>query len=481
MFTFCNNVPAKDTVTTGGSARSMSSSTKKVRRKETDLDRLFRPLLEGVGYKCKAKALVRKCSVDFLFQGIKLAVQVYDDCWHANPAIYGPGKRLLSKVQRDILEKDAKSDAILCAGGYRVEHFWASDLRTRLSECKDRFAKIIGECKMGNHKFGVGLDIGTMNIVSARCPLGGAASFRNIRDAFLDLSLDAKRSLKLSAVNYVERNGSLVVVGDEALTMANLFKREARRPLSKGVVASGEIDAQEILSILIQNSLGAPATEGEHCFYSVPASPLDDPTQDVIYHTEVFRAILGSLGYTPHPTNEAMAIIFSECADSKFSGLSVSFGSGMANVALAYQAMEAMSFSLARGGDFVDQQSAKAVGKTASQMCAIKERGVNLAAPEGRDQQAIALYLKSLISYTLLKIGQQFKTMQNTVDLPEAVPFIISGGTSKASGFMDVFQGEFDKIRGNFPIKISEIRQAKDPLRAVANGLMILALEEHDS
>lgn len=454
--------------------------TKKTRRKETDLERLFRPLLEGVPYKFRLRASIRGFFADYASQGIKLAVLIYDDCWHANPATYGPGKRHLTKIQRDIREKDARNEAGLKAAGYRVEHFWETDLRTHLSDCKSRFDKIIGECKMENHKFGVGLDIGTMNIVSARCPLGGTASFKNIRDAFLDLDLDAKRSLKLSNVNYVERNGSLVVVGDEALTMANLFKREARRPLSKGVVSSGEIDAQEILSLLIKTSLGTPSIEGEHCFYSVPASPLDDPTQDVIYHTEVFRAILGSLGYTPHPTNEAMAIIFSECADSKFSGLSVSFGSGMANVALAYQAMEAMSFSLARGGDFVDQQSAKAVGKTASQMCAIKERGVNLAAPEGREQQAIAMYLKALISYTLLKISNQFRAMQNTVDLPEAVPFIISGGTSKATGFMDVFQGEFDKIRSSFPIKVSEIRQAKDPLRSVANGLMILALEEHE-
>ena len=65
--------------------------------------------------------------------------------------------------------------------------------------------------------------------------------------------------------------------------------------------------------------------------------------------------------------------------------------------------------------------------------------------------------------------------------MPEPIPFVISGGTSKATGFMDVFKGEFDKIRGTFPIKISEVRQAKDPLQAVANGLLVLALEEHEA
>src|SRR5690606_38324454 len=129
--------------------------------------------------------------------------------------------------------------------------------------------------------------------------------------------------LKLSNVDYVELDGRLVVIGDGALTMANLFNREARRPLSKGVISAGELDAQEILSILLSKVAGKPLIEGEHCFYSVPAAPVDNPDQDIIYHTEVFRSLLEDLGYTAHPTNEAMAIIFSQCAQEKFSGLAV--------------------------------------------------------------------------------------------------------------------------------------------------------------
>ena len=61
-----------------------------------------------------------------------------------------------------------------------------------------------------------------------------------------------------------------------------------------------------------------------------------------------------------------------------------------------------------------------------------------------------------------------------------AIPFVISGGTSRAGGFMDVFKQEFDDIKKkNFPIKISDIRQAKDPMTAVAEGLLVLAMQEH--
>ena len=91
---------------------------------------------------------------------------------------------------------------------------------------------------------GCGLDIGTMNIVSSRGTVEGKTSTKAVRDAFLDIEPENKRALKLSKVDYVEKPQALIVIGDSALRMANLFKREARRPLSKGVISAGELDAQ---------------------------------------------------------------------------------------------------------------------------------------------------------------------------------------------------------------------------------------------
>jgi hypothetical protein len=251
--------------------------------------------------------------------------------------------------------------------------------------------------------------------------------------------------------------------------------------LSKGVIAAGEIDAQEILSLLTQHVLGNPVEPGEHCFFSVPSAPLDDPEQDVLYHTEVFRKILTEHGYTAHPANEAMAIIYSQCAQESFSGLSVSFGAGMINVAMAYQAAQGMEFSLGRGGDWIDTQSARAVGRTAAQMCALKEQGVDLVKPKGRGQEALVLYIRALIDYCLQNIAAQFRRVQNDVSLPTPIPFIVSGGTSMAAGFMDVFKQQFQSVkRKGFPIEISEIRPAGNPMTSVSEGLLVLAIEEHD-
>lgn len=339
---------------------------------------------------------------------------------------------------------------------------------------------------------GVGIDIGTMNIVSARQE-GGDVRTRRIRDAFLDLEPEAKKALKMSKVDYYEPDWTdqLIVVGDSALNMANLFKREVRRPLAKGLISSGELDAQRVLSWIIHNVLDVPVVDKEHCYYSVPAAPVDMVDQDVVYHTEIFRKIIEEHGYTAHPMNEAMAIIYSQCADTNFSGISISYGSGMCNVALSYQTMMGMSFSLARGGDWIDTHAANALGSTASRICSIKERGgFDISDPtkgtrenhakDSREVEAIALYIRSLIRYSLEKIAQRFKMERDTVELPDSLPFVVSGGTTKAEGFMKVFEEEYNAVKKGFPIPISEIRCAKDPMTSVAEGLLVLAMQEHE-
>ena len=329
-------------------------------------------------------------------------------------------------------------------------------------------------------QLGCGIDIGTGNLVSAR-QVGDKVVTNRIRDAFLDLEPEAKKQLRLSKVDFVDLDGQLVVIGDSALAMANLFKRDVRRPLSQGVISPGELKAQQIVSLLIKHVVGEPTAPGEHCFYSVPANPIDGE-QDIIYHTEIFRKILTEQGYTAHPMNEAMAIIYSNCSDTTFSGLALSMGAGMANIALAYQTVKGLEFSLTRGGDFIDKNAAKAMGSTASRMCAIKEKGVDVAHPSrgNRDEEAIALYMRSLIRYCLENIAVQFRKSTSSVELSEPIPFVVSGGTSLAGGFLDVFKEEFEEVKKRgFPIDISEIRLARDPMTAVAEGLLVLALEEH--
>jgi hypothetical protein len=202
--------------------------------------------------------------------------------------------------------------------------------------------------------YGIGLDIGTMNLVSARKTETGIVTKR-MRDTFLDLPVDAKKMLKLSEVDYVERADDVLILGDAALETANIFGREARRPLVSGLISPNEIDSLEVLGLLVRHVLGKPVVENEYCYFSVPAAPIDQPDRDVVYHQGVFEKIVRECGYTPVAGNEAMSIIYSETASDGFSGIAFSFGSGMTNVALAVNTIEGLSFSVARclSGNFI--------------------------------------------------------------------------------------------------------------------------------
>ena len=326
---------------------------------------------------------------------------------------------------------------------------------------------------------GVGLDMGTMNIVAARRTSAGIVTNR-IRDAFHVLPRESRKMLKLSGVNYIEKEDDLIVVGDAAYDMANMMSEEVRRPLQSGLISAGEVNALEILGILVRHVLKDPQEENEICYFSVPAAPVDDPTRDVIYHRGILENIVRECGYKPFASNEALAIVYSECASDGFSGLTFSYGSGMTNIALAINTIEGLSFSIGRGGDWIDAGAAKSTGSTQARMCTLKEKGLNLMNPEGREQEALTVYYKNLIEYGLDHVMREFIKIKDRFALPKPIPIIVSGGTSMVDGFLDFFNEVFDKKKKKFPFEISEIRAAKEPLDSVARGLLIQALQEYE-
>jgi hypothetical protein len=325
----------------------------------------------------------------------------------------------------------------------------------------------------------VGLDVGTMNLVAAR-QNGDETEISRLRDAFLDLPMTSKKLLKLSGTDFVEREEELLIIGDAAMEMANMFGREARRPLSKGLVSSQDMDALEVVGYMIQTLLGEPQTEDEICYYSIPAAPIDNLDRDVIYHKRLFERVITDCGYDPVAGNEAMAIIFSECADEDFSGIAISFGSGMTNIALANLSVECMTFSVEIGGDWIDKGAGQSVGRTGAQMCSIKEQGIDLLDPQGREQEALSFYYKELIEYAINAVSKEFKRRQMQMTITKPLPLVVSGGTSQAGNFLAFFEQVLEKKKKRLPFEISEVRQAADPLNAVAQGLLIQALQEDD-
>lgn len=325
-----------------------------------------------------------------------------------------------------------------------------------------------------------GLDIGTNMLVAASIGEDGSPVFKMQRDAFFKIvpksqvnENSIRMSLEKRGANFIiDADGDFVVVGQDALEIAIERNGVARRPLRKGVLSPKEKDSLPILKLIIESLIGR-GEEGDKIIYSVPAKPVDGYF-DIVYHTEMMKAYLSEMGYNSFPINETFAIAMSELVDDALTGITLSYGAGMTNIAVIHQGDPLIEFSLTRAGDYIDQSVGNALDESPSLVQLEKEAGIDLFNPKDKMQEAISVYYSTLINYTLENIS--FELDKRKKDLPtfrEPVPVIISGGLTLAEGFLKKFETCLNSKA--FPIKIKEIRRAEDPLRAVANGALLAA------
>lgn len=326
---------------------------------------------------------------------------------------------------------------------------------------------------------GKGLDIGTNMIVAAEIGEDGNAIFKMQRDVFYKMTPKSKvnknsirMSLEKREFNFIEdSDGSFVVIGQPALEIAIERNDTAKRPLRKGVISPKEKDSLPILNMLIESLLGKG--EGETLVYSVPAKPID-ASFDSVYHSEIMGMYLEQMGYVVQPINEAFAIALSELVNEGLTGVCLSMGAGMCNVSVIHQGDPLVEFSLTRAGDYIDQSVGQALDISPSLVQLEKESGTDLIDPSTKIMKAISVYYSSVIKYTLENIV--FELNRRKKDLPvfrNSVPIVVSGGLVLAKGFIEKMQQAMSIV--DFPIKIKEIRMAKNPMTSVAHGALLAA------
>ena len=327
---------------------------------------------------------------------------------------------------------------------------------------------------------GKGVDIGTM-FVKCAVKEGYEVVFRSQRNAFFEVDHTdfTKKILNNSNVKYIVKDSKLYVIGDESLQFANMFNKETRRPLSRGVISPTEKEALPIMELLIKSVVGEPSCENEIVYFSVPGEPLDADF-NVIYHIKMIEGFLKSLGYAPTPINEAHAIILSELGGEEFTGMGLSFGGGMVNVCLSFMSVPIFKFTVAKSGDWIDQQVAMAVNETASRVSAVKESSLDLNKTKNvsKIESALSIYYNHLIEYVIENIKQEFTKARKMPQISKPIPIILSGGTSLPKGFCTRFKEILDHLK--LPISVGDVRMAGQPLRSVAKGALVAASVDED-
>ena len=239
----------------------------------------------------------------------------------------------------------------------------------------------------------IGLDVGTGNLVAS-----DKAEIIIKRNAFLTIPKEktTRRQLKRMDVPYIELDGYLHLIGQDAFEYANIFNtQELRRPMKSGLLNPTEQDALPILKHMIGSVVGSSETK-EVVAYSVPGIAIDQE-REVDYHKDVIYDILDFYGFYPMPINEAVALGNVGLDDSGLTGIAISFGAGMANVCVMYKGLSAIQFSVAKSGDWISEQIATDCGISVAKANYVKESGDYSISPyskerRSREQQASKTY-----------------------------------------------------------------------------------------
>jgi actin-like ATPase involved in cell morphogenesis len=326
----------------------------------------------------------------------------------------------------------------------------------------------------------VGVDIGT-GFISCAEKQEESIKFRKIRDAFFKLNPSkflegsanqfGESMLKNAGAHYVKVDGVLYVLGDDAFKFANLFHQECLRPMSRGVLNPKQPVSNLMVGELVKAIAGKPTADSDVVYYCVPAEPIDADF-DIEYHKQILGGVFDDLGYkNVNVMTEGLAVVYSELADTQYSGIGMSFGAGMCNIVYSFMGIPVFSFSLSRGGDWIDSHAAQHTDETHNVVTAVKEKaGFSLYDSTNGIQRAISIYYESLLSYVVEQFKELYertpkKQLPNIID---EMPIVVAGGTSLVVGFVERLR---ELIADDFPVPISEIKHAEQPLFAVSNGL----------
>ncbi len=91
-------------------------------------------------------------------------------------------------------------------------------------------------------------------------------------------------------------------------------------------------------------------------------------------------------------------------------------------------------------------------------------------------QQVLGVYYDDMIRSLVTALKEAFARTKSIPQFHKPIPLVLSGGTALPPGFRD----RFEKLlwEQDFPISLSEIRMAQNPLHATAKGALVYALSD---
>jgi len=319
----------------------------------------------------------------------------------------------------------------------------------------------------------IGLDIGTSNIVVYK---KGKSEVSTQIESNVFFTVPSRPQtieiLRANDIQFLALNGSLFILGQHAEEFANMMGGCTQRPMDSGLVNLGEDEGINVMHGILNRLIPPSEKENEPLRFSVPGNSIDSQGT-TMFNESIFKTYLTNLGYSPQPINEGMAVLVSELSNDYVTGLGISIGGGMCNICCAYLSIPVVTYSIPKGGDFIDKMGAGSVDQSPAKIRSIKEKELDLSGtPKTNIEHGLHACYDNLFSTLVKSLEQVLSTSDRVPKLRQAVPIILSGGTFLAAGSLDKFASMLQKVA--LPLKISDIVLAENPLHATAKGAYIM-------
>ena len=328
----------------------------------------------------------------------------------------------------------------------------------------------------------VGTDPGTMFFQVAERE-GEELKFKTIRNAFVELAEidDIEDVLRRNNWQYVSDQGKYYVIGDDAMQVANIFPGsvEVRRPMQDGILNKDEDKKLVILAEIINSSVGKATDDNSWLCTCVSSEAVDDAPNSVM-HRQRLEALFKRHGWQVKVIEEGLAVVLAERpsmieegVEIPYSGIGLSFGAGKANCVLAYKGLQVIGMSVARSGDWIDQQVSEQTGTPISQVIATKEKKLDFDNIDFDDDVLFALdaYYDQMIRHVFGHFSKKFIAEKSRFSAP--MDIVVAGGTSMPKGFCKKLEKVVREMQ--LPFQIKEVRHSKSPRNSVVTGLCIQA------
>lgn len=313
-----------------------------------------------------------------------------------------------------------------------------------------------------------GLDIGSMFVTAADQSRDIPISFERSIVFDVESSDMVDKKINQEETLHIRKDDMIYIVGDRSLAFASEFDGKIRRPMAQGTISAEENSAIPMLKLFIEQALSQPNQADEKVAFVSPAGAVDSNISQV-YHKGTIQRLLEDMGYDADPITEGMATIHSEFEANDLTGLAINFGAGTTSVCLAYDGTPSVEFSIAWGGDWIDEQVAQATGTPVHEVISTKEEEFELLSQtQGGVEGALGIYYEKLVESILEKIADEIG--EKDIEQKEDVPVVVTGGTTAPEGFEGLFERCFDEADISLPI--SDIQYADRPLHTAARGAL---------